>query len=64
MDSVETRKKDCRSGFFTIQSLKSKSFEGSGRMSVLSFCLANEYARESALLKIFVLNFLGSTFVL
>ena len=54
---METRKKDRRSGFFTIQSLKSQIFEGSGRMSVLlSFCLANEFARESALLRISVSN--------
>ena len=49
--------KDCRSGFFTIQSLKSQIFEGSARMSVLlSFCLANECARESALHRISVSN--------
>ena len=54
---METRKKDCRSGFFTIQSLKSQIFEGSGRKSVLlSFCLANECARVSALLRISVSN--------
>ena len=53
---MEARKKDCRSGFNTvntIQSLKSQIFEGSARMSVLlSFCLANECARESALHRI------------
>ena len=54
---MEARKKDCRSGFFTIQSLKSQIFEGWARMSVLlSFCLANECARESALHRISVSN--------
>ena len=56
---MEARKKDCNcgSGFFTIQSLKSQIFEGSARMSVLlSFCLANECAGESALHRISVSN--------
>ena len=62
---MEARKKDCRSGFFTIQSLKSQIFEGSARMSVLlSFCLANECARESALHRISVSNVSRCTFVL
>ena len=51
------RKKECRSGFVTIQSLKSRIFDGSGRMLVmLSFRLENEYARAIALLVIFVSN--------
>ena len=51
------RKKDYRSGFFTIQSLKSRIFDGLGRMLVMiSLCLANEYTRAIALLVIFVSN--------
>ena len=49
------RKKDCRSRFSTIQSLKSQIFEGSGRMSVmLLFCFGNEFTRAIALLVMFV----------